>query len=71
MSIFSKPWVRLGLTESEWSDISPENQVRLVETEWARKKCAICGKAVMVLRTHEGQTWCAEHGGSWKEANAR
>ncbi len=71
MFSFNKPWVKMGMTEEVWNEIPKDDQDRLVATQFTRKPCAICKKSVMVLKTHEGDTWCSEHGGSWKEANVR
>lgn len=46
---------------------SAQDQEKLDSMQWTEKPCAICEKAVTVTTDHEGETWCLEHGGTWKE----
>ena len=40
---------------------------KLENVSWTTKPCAICAKPVQVLESHEGDTWCMEHAGTWKK----
>lgn len=60
-------WDRYGMTQEDWENLSEEDREKLTGQEWVTKHCDICGKAVAVLSTHEGPTWCLEHAGTWKE----
>lgn len=58
-------WEQYGLTEGEWSALSEQDKEKLTGLNWTSKPCKICGKAVSVLDSHEGDTWCLEHAGKW------
>lgn len=55
---------RYGITEEDFNDM-PEETKSVVFVGWVSKPCAICGKAVTVLESHTGETWCMEHRGTW------
>ena len=53
--------MRRPLPESE------KKRQKIASMKFTTKPCAICDKPTQVNTKHEGDTWCMEHAGTWKE----